>query len=140
MKKIITTAALLVLLGVMCWLLIPPIAQSAKAETATTTPAVVTPTLSPAQIIWFAHLMQCESGIRKTAVNPVDRDGTASIGLLQFKQGTFDYYTKQYGILGDILDGTSQVSIVQYWILHPGTVDWTWQFPDCVKKYGAPPK
>lgn len=84
-------------------------------------------------------MMQCESGIRKTAVNKIDLDGTSSIGLLQFKQGTFDTYAKEYNVPGNIMDGDSQVAIVTYWILHPGTIDWKWQFPDCVRKYGLPP-
>lgn len=83
--------------------------------------------------------MECESGINRKAVLAVDRDGTPSIGILQFKQGTFDAWAKDYDLEGDIYDGTTQVAIVTQWILHPGTVDWTWQFPDCVHKYGVPP-
>lgn len=143
MKTSLTVLGAFGLLALTIWFFCAPTVHSEAKETepvATSTVVYVTePTLSPAQMIWLAHLMQCESGIRKTAVNAVDLDGTASVGLLQFKQGTFDHYASKYGITGDIMDGVSQVAIVEQWILNPGTIDWAWQFPDCVRKYGAPP-
>ncbi len=129
-----------VIVGITVALLSPIVARS--QEIASSTPSVVyvdKPTLSPAQVIWLAHLMQCESGIKKTAVNKVDLDGTSSLGLLQFKQGTFDHYLKEYELTGDIMDGNAQVAIVTKWILKPGSIDWAWQFPDCVRQYGLPP-
>lgn len=135
---VVTVAAIIAI----AWALLSPTSANSQEIVATSTPEIVyvdKPTLSPAQIIWLAHLMQCESGIRKTAVNKVDLDGTSSIGLLQFKQGTFDHYLKEYSLTGDIYDGNAQVAIVTEWILHPGTVDWAWQFPDCVRTYGLPP-
>ena len=95
------------------------------------------PTLTPAQIIWLAKLMQCESGIKASAINPKDSDNTPSYGILQFKPGTFDYYTTKYAITGDIMDGVSQVAVVQQWIVHGENLKY--QFPDCVRKLGAPP-
>lgn len=96
--------------------------------------------LSSTQILWMAKLMNCESDVWEGAVNPIDLDGTSSNGLLQFKQSTYDAFTVKYGIEGDIMDGTSQIDIVTYWILNPGEVDFTKQFPNCVRQLGLPPK
>lgn len=121
------------------WVLWPGEAQS-ETEPAIVYIEVEKPSLSPAQIIWLAKLMNCESHINKDAVNPVDRDGTASLGILQFKQGTFDGAMADYGLIGTIHDGVTQVEIVSNWILEePGDVDWSWQFPACVEKLGWPP-
>lgn len=98
------------------------------------------PTLSPAQVIWLARLMDCESGINPRAINPVDRDGTPSHGLLQFKPSTFDSFTAKYGIEGELMDENAQVAIVIKWVLTPGEVDWYQQFPACTQKLGTPPK
>lgn len=100
---------------------------------------VVEPSLTPAQIIWLARLMDCESGINGDAVNPNDLDNTPSWGILQFKTGTFDYFTAKYGISADLMNAEAQVSIVTYWLLHPGEVVWEQQFPACVRKLGVPP-
>lgn len=130
-----------VIVAILMALTVP---KRAHSETIIEKPADVVyvdkPSLSPAQTIWLAHLMTCESGINKNAVLKVDLDGTPSLGILQFKQSTFDAYKKQYAFTGEIFDGTTQVAIVTEWILHPGSIDWRWQFPDCVKKYGLPPK
>lgn len=141
MKKhiYIGLAALVVAIALFIYLL-PVAVHSAPPPVETKIEYVDTPTLSSAQVIWLAHLMTCESGINKKAVLKIDLDGTSSLGLLQFKQGTFDSYKKKYNLTGEIFDGNTQVDIVTYWILHPGEVDWKWQFPDCVRKYGEPPE
>lgn len=134
-KPYLVAAALFAILWLVCFLLLPVKAYSDEQEVV----YMYRPALTPAQVIWLAHLMQCESTINAKALNPKDRDGTASIGILQFKQQTFDYYNKEYGLGGDIEDGVTQVAIVTRWIETPGTVDFAWQFPDCVKKHGLPP-
>lgn len=95
--------------------------------------------LSSAQILWLAKLMKCESGINTQAVNPIDLDGTSSLGLLQFKTATYAHFTGLYDIEGEIMDGTSQIDIVTRWLLNPGTVTWENQFPACVRLLGLPP-
>ncbi len=131
----------LIIVAVVVAIIAPKLAYSdVKPEAAPVIIYVDKPALSPAQTIWLAHLMQCESGIRKNAVLKVDLDGSSSLGLLQFKQGTFDSYKAKYGFTGEIFDGVTQVKIVTQWILHPGSIDWQWQFPDCVRKYGLPPQ
>ncbi len=97
------------------------------------------PKLSTAQIVWLARLMLCESGGKANAINPKDVDNTPSYGLMQFKPGTFNAYIKKYGITGELMDGVSQVAIVEQWLLHTGEVRWTQQFPSCVAKLGMPP-
>jgi hypothetical protein len=97
------------------------------------------PTLTPAQIIWLARLMNCESGIKETAVNPNDLDNTPSWGILQFKDTTFAAFTKRYGIEAELMNAEAQVAIVTEWLLRPGEVDFTIQFPACVSKLGLPP-
>lgn len=120
--------------------LVPLIANGEpKVEIVTVTEYVEKPTLTPSQVLWLARLMQCESGIKTSAINPNDLDGTPSLGILQFKIGTFDHYKAKYGITGDIMQGEPQIAIVSEWILRPGEVDWTRQFPACVQKLGVPP-
>lgn len=98
------------------------------------------PTLSATQIIWLARLMQCESGIKDTAINPNDLDNTPSYGLLQFKPSTYAYYATRYGLASttDYMNPQGQVTIVTQWLLSEGEVEWTHQFPACVAKIGLP--
>lgn len=113
---------------------------------ATTTPAVSRET-GPAvprgttdeQEKWLADLEQCESRGNPGAINPEDRDGTPSYGLLQFKPSTFEMFAKAYGIEGELMDPDAQRNIVRR-MMHDPSVRWETQFPDCVKKYiGRPP-
>lgn len=97
------------------------------------------PSLSPSQIIWIARLMDCESGINHEAINPNDLDNTPSWGILQFKPSTFESFTVKYGIESDLMNPEAQVQIVTYWILNPGEVRWSQQFPACIRKIGEPP-
>ncbi len=97
------------------------------------------PALTPRQIIWLARLMNCESGIKETAINPNDLDNTPSWGILQFKPATFAAFTTRYSISAELMDAEAQVAIVIEWLLRPGEVDWTRQFPACVEKLGIPP-
>ena len=95
--------------------------------------------LTPSQIIWLSKLMDCESGIYAGAINPKDLDGTASLGILQFKPQTFKHYSEKYDIDADLMNADAQVQIVTHWILNPGEVEWSQQFPACTDKLGKPP-
>jgi len=142
--------ALVILLAL--WAFAPKEAKS-DVEIATTTPAVVEepvgPVLSHRQEVWRYVLEWCESRAVHTAINEVDKDGTASYYAFQFKPGTFRYYGELYGVIPKGLDQAAlmealksyeqQKEIVGYMILDP-SVDWLQQFPDCVRKYGLPPK
>ena len=98
-------------------------------------PALVT----RAQASWLDRLVACESGGDVHAINPKDRDGTPSYGLLQFKPSTFAYFSKAYGISSaDYMDPVAQRLIVEH-MMHDRTVDWHQQFPACVDKLGLPP-
>lgn len=106
-------------------------------------PIVVTPKdiLSKRQRAWLGALMWCESKARPEALNKVDRDGTPSYGILQFKPGTFHYFLKRYnlGTSTDYLDPELQQRIVEQMILK-ADVKWSQQFPDCTRKLGTPPQ
>ena len=97
-------------------------------------------TLSPAQVIWLAKLMQCESGIKASALNPNDLDNTPSYGILQFKPSTYISAAIGLGLASttDFKNPEGQVAIVTHWILEGG-IEWTTQFPACVAKLGLPP-
>ncbi len=97
------------------------------------------PHLSPSQVIWLAQLMQCESGIKRGAVNPNDKDGTPSFGILQFKPETFAWASQMYNAgTTDHMNAEAQVEIVSQWILDR-SVDFSQQFPACVDRLGLPP-
>jgi len=120
--------------------LTPRLAHGTEPDVIRETVEVSQPTLSPAQIIWLARLMQCESGLKANAVNPKDLDNTPSYGLLQFKPSTFKAAAIKYNLASttDYMNPELQVEIVQNWILD-GSVKWAIQFPACVKKFGVPP-
>jgi len=100
----------------------------------------VAPNLTPQQVIWLAHLMDCESGIYAGAINPNDLDNTPSYGILQFKESTFETFAVKYGITDTLMTPEAQVLIVMRWLTEPGTVQWEQQFPACVAKFGLPPQ
>lgn len=88
---------------------------------------------------WLKNLIKCESGGNPLAVNEVDRDGTPSYGLLQFKPSTFETFSKAYGVVGELMDPEAQKEIVRKMMDDP-SVKWEKQFPDCVTIYiGWPP-
>lgn len=97
--------------------------------------------LASAQRAWLAHLVSCESRGNPSAINPKDRDGTPSYGLLQFKPSTFAMFSKAYGIGDptDYMNPDDQKAIVLRMMKDP-TVDWHQQFPVCVHRLGLPPK
>lgn len=103
--------------------------------------ATSTPALSHAQEVWLGALEWCESRGNPVAVNKVDRDGTPSYGAFQFKPDTLWYFADLYGIEKDpdyMLYG-QQRAVVEAMVLHRKEISWSTQFPDCVKKLGAPP-
>lgn len=141
MKTNIILGIALVAAALIALLMWPPMAhgEPEPAEPVIHTVYVDKPTLTPAQVIWLAKLMDCESQIDDTAINPNDLDNTPSWGILQFKPSTFTSFAAKYGITGELMNAESQVAIVTYWILHPGEVRWEQQFPWCVEKLGTPP-
>ncbi len=138
----IKTVVVLALLALTAALVVVPLLVKADPtpEIKVVTVEVTQPTLSPAQIIWFARLMQCESGLKASAVNPNDLDNTPSYGILQFKPGTFAQGVKDFGLstTTTYMDANTQVAIVEQWILRGG-VNWHHQFPACTTKLGLPP-
>ena len=102
------------------------------------------------QQVWISVLEWCESKGVTTAVNKVDRDGTPSYYSFQFKPGTFRYYGELYGVIpvglteAELMEKLKsyelQHSIVEQMVLNRDKIQWTKQFPDCVKKYGLPPR
>ena len=111
---------------------------------------ITKPTLTHQQDIWRSALEWCESRGVKTAINPKDKDGTASYYSWQFKPSTFKAFGIKYGVLPKettnaqipelIKDYQLQKDIVENMILDKST-KWEQQFPDCVKnKIGRPPR
>jgi len=107
------------------------------------------PILTHQQEVWRSALEWCESRGVKNAINPKDKDGTASYYSWQFKPSTFKAFGIKYGVLPKettnaqipelIKDYQLQKDIVGYMILDKST-RWEQQFPDCVKKkIGRPP-
>jgi hypothetical protein len=140
-KYIVAIAALTAVITTLAML--PLLVKAKKVpdpEIKIITIEVEKPHLSPAQIIWLARLMQCESGLKANAVNPKDLDNTPSYGLLQFKPGTFNAAVKEFGLstTTSYMDPEVQVAIVEQWILRGG-VNWRHQFPGCTTKLGLPP-
>lgn len=128
----------------------PKTASQTNGSTVTNeVPTPQTPTLSHRQEVWLNVLEWCESRGDPTALNPEDRDGTASYGSFQFKPSTLHYYATLYKVITDvekdeimnlIYDYDIQRKTVTQMILHRDDINWHQQFPDCVKKNGLPPK
>ena len=92
------------------------------------------------QNVWIRQLISCESGGNPGAVNPKDKDGTPSYGLLEFKPATFYSFAKEYKIVAtDFMNANQQIQIVAKMITDHENINWFQQFPACVAKYGQPP-
>lgn len=103
-------------------------------------PTTTKPQLNHKQEVWLNVLEWCESRGDPSAVNEVDRDGTASYGAFQFKPSTLEYYADRYGVATTtLMDYETQRAVVKQMILHRDEINWHQQFPDCVKKFGLPP-
>lgn len=138
-KSIVVIAAFVAALTTL--ILIPRLVEGFSSSLVIRETIYVTqPKLSPAQMIWLAKLMNCESGLKAGAINPNDLDNTPSYGLLQFKPSTFAAAARELGLASttDFMNPLSQVAIVEHWVLKGGT-DWAHQFPDCTARYGPPP-
>jgi hypothetical protein len=93
----------------------------------------------------LVDLISCESHGVETAVNPKDRDGTASYGLLQFKPTTLYWVLTEYDImtqieekevLNVIYDGNVQIrAFLAYYGEGRPVSWWRQQFPACSKRY-----
>jgi hypothetical protein len=93
------------------------------------------------------NLISCESGGDPMAINPVDRDGTASIGLLEFKPETLYTNAIKYGLLSSstpkseimkvIYNAQLQIDVASYMIENNwhSVSWWAQQFPSCAKKH-----
>jgi len=138
--------ATMVLSGLILW-------QLVETRVAPTTPD---PTPSTAELdlqhrreTWISALEWCESSGKNSALNPEDRDRTASFSNFQWKPATFLHFGKLYGLIATstmlddvqalLKDYELQRNIVRRMIPDPD-VNWYQQFPDCVKlKVGLPP-
>lgn len=97
-------------------------------------------TMTYNQNVWLQNLWGCESSGNPLAINPKDKDGTASYGLLEFKPATFFGFAKLYRItVTDFKDADEQVQITVGMVHHREEINWFQQFPDCVRKWGKPP-
>lgn len=88
----------------------------------------------------WAGVVRCESGGNPQAINPRDTDGLPALGLIQFKQATFDYVVKHLGrddLIGvdpRTLPGTLQIEIAEYARVHVIGIN-AW---GCSWAYGRP--
>lgn len=91
--------------------------------------------------IYLDKLAICESGNNPTAVNPMDLDGTPSLGRYQFKPSTFNFFSNLYGIATtSIWNGVEQRTIVRLMAQRLTKKEWVHQFPDCTLRHiGYPP-
>lgn len=98
---------------------------------------------------WKQDMRICESSDNPNAINEVDLDGTASIGLWQFKIGTWKSWNQKYQVFpvyewdeadywNTIYSREHQDAIIDAALEDP-TMDWAWHFPGCIKKHGLPP-
>ena len=112
----------------------------ASVELATTSePLHVKLVGTKAQEDWLQQLIICESSGNPEAINPKDKDGTPSYGLLQFKPSTFTGYRKQYGLPeAELMDPEAQKETVRH-MMQDEFVNWHQQFPACVRRLGVPP-
>ena len=94
----------------------------------------------------MTDLLRCESGFNPNAVNPKDLDGTASLGLAQFKPSTLYTQGKRFGVLTDIeesevmniiFDPAIQIAVASKMVEEGWQSQrfWMSQFPGCAKIY-----
>lgn len=131
-KTVLTAGAIGILL-ILGYAILKSQPEEVKAEM---------PTLTHAQQVWKGALEWCESRGKTGAINPKDRDGTPSFGGFQFKPSTLQYYAEKYNVptATSTMDYATQSAVVDQMILHRAEIDWSWQFPDCVKRLGYPPR
>jgi hypothetical protein len=121
----------------------PEVKPEVKAPK-TALPYKIPDNLDPKTRQILTDLIHCESRGNSNALNPIDKDGTASHGLLQFKPSTFISAIK-------IVDPTFDASTVMEALYDPNLQIkaflayygdgkpiswWSRQFPACSKQYG----
>lgn len=98
---------------------------------------------------WLLALEWCESNCDNARINEIDRDGTPSYHLYQFKPDTLRGYGEAYGIIPqgltdtEILKALKDIKITRAIVramMKDPSVDWYQQFPDCVRRLGLPPR
>ena len=99
---------------------------------------------------WLLALEWCESNGDNTAINEIDRDGTASYYAYQFKPSTFRNYAEKYGVIDKGLSHAELMEALKDFqktratvqgMMEDPSVIWESQFPVCVKDFiGRPPK
>jgi len=102
------------------------------------------------QLVWIYALEWYESRGDNSAINPKDRDGTASFYAFQWKPETFKYYAIRYQLLPDNLekedylnwmsDYDLQFEIIKRMVGERDKINWYKEFPVTIKKIGLPPK
>ena len=144
MKQIIKISIAFVS-GMMLAISIGAIALAYVSQETYTAPVDI---LTHAQKAWIGSLEWCESHGRIDAINPKDKDGTASYYSFQFKPGTFRAYGEKYEIIEKGLnDKTIMEKLKNYDLqrkivenmINDKSIRWDHEFPDCVKKNGRPP-
>ena len=96
--------------------------------------------LTHAQEVWISALEWCESHGIPAAINPKDKDGTPSYGSFQFKPSTLTYFAAHYHIATtNTMDTDVQHKVLEAMVLDGKNIEWTQQFPDCVKRKVGPP-
>lgn len=101
-------------------------------------PPKAPPRSSQTRQAWIDRMVHCESGGDPHNVNEVDRDGTSSYGLLQFKPSTLRMYQARYGLTGELMDPAAQMAVFVRMMDDPRVV-WSTEFPDCSARHGLPP-
>ena len=102
------------------------------------------------QVIYRSVLEWCESRGDNSALNPKDKDNTPSYSNYQFKWQTLRYYADRYKLLPNDLEKEDYINwaydyeltteIANRMIGERDKINWKKEFPDCVKRYGVPPK
>ena len=93
----------------------------------------------------LSDLIACESQGKETAINAVDRDGTPSYGLLQFKPSTLLWAVREYDLMPDLEDGevmnvilSGDLQVRAFLAMYGGGKPkewWAQQFPACSRKH-----
>lgn len=138
-KKLIVLTVLFTLVLLFGWA--NHVAGVSRETPIPPTPEAPKPALTHAQMVWTYALEWCESRGVPGAINPKDLDNTPSYGAYQFKPSTLASYARIYGVVASssVMDYQSQRDVLEAMVLHRGEINWSQQFPDCVKKLGKPP-
>lgn len=94
----------------------------------------------------LTNLARCESSMDPHVINPIDRDGTPSLGLFQYKPSTLYAVIKKYDASADIepeeimnviYDPVIQIKATSAWVAenYKQRSFWQNQFPDCGNRY-----